>query len=66
MSVVERGDCIAIDIVNSKDSLPLTLRGHKYILSIIDCFTRDAIAVPLSDQFSNVIISTFIDNYITV
>ena len=66
MFVGGRGDCIAIDIVGGKDSLPLTPRKHKYILSIIDCFTRYAIAVPFSDQSSAVVISALIGNYIRV
>ena len=44
MTLGKRGDCIAIKIVGGMDSLPLTTRGHKYIISIIDCFTRYAIA----------------------
>ena len=66
MSVESRGDCIAMDIVCGKDSLLLTPRKHKYILSIIDFVTRYKIAVPLSDPFAAVVISAFIENYITV
>ena len=65
MSVGGRSDSIAIDIVGGKDSLPLTPREHKYILSIIDYFTRYAIAVPLSDQLPAVVISAIIGNYTT-
>ena len=61
-----RGDCIAMDIVGEKDSLPETPRKHKYILTIIDCFTRYAIAIPIPDQSSSLIISAIIGNYITL
>ena len=47
-------------------ALPETPRGDNYILTIIDCFTRYAIAIPLPDQSSSVIISAIIGNLITV
>ena len=50
MDVGGRGDCLAMDIVGGKDSFPLTPRGHRYILTMIDCFTRYAVAVPLVDH----------------
>ena len=66
MEVGGRGDCIAMDIVGGQDSLPDTPKGHKYILTIIDCFTRYAIAFPIPDQSSSVIISAIVGNYITL
>ena len=47
MEVGGRGECIAMDIVGGKESLPQTARANTCILTIIDCFTRFAIAVPL-------------------
>ena len=35
MEVGCRGDCIALDIVGGKESLPETSRGAKYIFSIL-------------------------------
>ena len=35
-------------------------------MTIIDCFTRYAIAIPIPDQSSSVIISAIIGNYITL
>ena len=66
MEIGGRGDCLAMDIVGGRDSLPTTPRGHKYILTIIDCFTRYAIAIPLVDQSTESIISALIGNLITV
>ena len=66
MDVGGRGDCLAMDIVGGRDSFPLTPRGHRYILTMIDCFTRYAIAVPLVDQSAEVVIAAIIGNYITV
>ena len=66
MDVGGRGDCLAMDIVGGRDSFPLTPRGHRYILTMIDCFTRYAIAVPLVDQSAEVVIAAVIGNYITV
>lgn len=50
MEVIARGDCIALERVKSQGSLPIYFHGNKYILTVIDCFTRYAIAVPLRDQ----------------
>ena len=45
MSFGGRGNWIAMDIVGVKDLLRYTFIGHKYNISIIDCFTRNAIVV---------------------
>ena len=66
MEVGGRGDCIAVDIVGGKESFPLTPRGNMCVLSIIDCFTRYAIAVPLPDQSAEVVIAALIGHYITI
>ena len=66
MEVGGRGDCLALDVVGGKDSLPQTPRGHRYILSIIDCFTRFAVAVPIIDQSTDTIISALLGSYLTV
>ena len=66
MAVGGRGDCISMDIVGGKGSFPETPWGSNYNLTIIDCFTRYAIAIPLPDQSFSVIISAIIGNLITV
>ena len=66
MAVGGRGDCVSMHIFSGKGSLPETPRGNYYILIIIDCFTRYAIAVPLPDQSSSVIVSAIIGNLIMV
>ena len=66
MDVGGRGDCLAMDVVGGRDSFPLTPRGHCYILTMIDCFTRYAVAVPLINQSAEVLIAAIIGNYITV
>ena len=66
MAVGGRGDCVSMDIVGGKSCLPETPRGNNYILTIIDCFTRYAIAIPLPDQSSSVIVSAIIANLSTV
>ena len=63
MEVGGRGDCLAMDIVGGMDSLPQTPRGNRYILTIIDCFTRFAVAVPLVDQSAEVVIASVIGHY---
>ncbi len=66
MAVCGQGDCVSMDIVGGKGSLPETPRGNNYTLTIIDCFTRYAIVIPIPDQLSSVIISAIIGNLITV
>ena len=66
MEVGGRGDCLAMDVVGGMDSLPQTPRGHRYILTIIDCFTRYAVAVPLVDQSAEVLIASVLGSWITV
>ncbi len=66
MEVGGRGDCFAMGKVGGMDSLPLTRRGNRYILMLIDCFTRFAVAVPLADQSAEVVIASVIGHYITV
>ncbi len=66
MAVGGRGDCVSMDIVGGKGSLPETPRSNNYIFIIIDCFTRYAIAVPYPDQSFSVIILAIIGNHITI
>ena len=66
MEVAGRCDCIAMDIVECKDLLPETPRGNKYILTIIDCLSRFAIAVPPADQSASSIISAVLGHYIII
>ena len=66
MDIGGRGECLAMDIVGGQGSLPLTARANRYILTMIDCFSRFAIAVPLPDQSSDSIISAVLGNYILV
>ena len=66
MDIGGRGECLAMDIVGGQGSLPLTARANRYILTMIDCFTRFAIAVPLPDQSSDSIISAVLGNYILI
>ena len=66
MDVGIRGDCLAMDIVGGMESFPLTPRNNRYILTIIDCFTRYALAIPLPDQSSESIINAVVGHYITI
>ena len=66
MAVGGRNDCVSMELVGSKGSLPETPGCNNYIFTIIDCFTRYAIAIVLPDQSSSVIILAIIGNLITV
>ncbi len=65
MSVGGRNDCV-YNHSRWQGQSPETRRGNNYILTIIDCFTRSALAIPLPDQSSSVIISAIYGNFITV
>ena len=64
MDMGGRDECLAMDIVKGKGSLQLTARANRYILTMIDCFSRFAIAVPIPDKSSDSIISAVHGNYI--
>ena len=66
MVVCGRRYCISINIVGGKRFLPEIPRSYNYILTIIDCFTKYAVAVPHPDQSSSVIILAIIGNLIKV
>ena len=65
MDVGGPGDCVAMNIVGGIGSLPLTPRSNRCILTIIECLTRFAIAVPLVDQSSESVIAAVLGNYLT-
>ncbi len=56
MNVGGRGDCVSMDIIGGKCSVPETPKDNNYILTIIDCFTRYAVAIFRPDQSAFVII----------
>ena len=54
-----------MDIVGGGESFPLTPRAKKYIQTLVDCFSRYALAIPILDQSSETVINAVIGNYIT-
>ena len=60
MNVRGRGDHVSMDIVGVKGSLPETPNGNHYILTIIDCFTRYAVAIFFHNQSASVIIAAIL------
>ena len=61
-----RGETLAIDVVGGKETLPVTPRGNKYILTMIDLFTRYLIAVPIPNQFSVTICDAVMNKFILI
>ena len=55
-----------MDIVEGKDSLPETPGENKYVLTIIDCFSRFSVVVPLADQSASSIVSAVLGHYFTI
>ena len=66
MEVGGRGDFLAMDIVGGLDSLPQSPKGNRYILTLINCFPRFVVAVPLVDQSDEVVIASVIGHSIKV
>lgn len=58
-------DCVAINIVGGQGSLPTNLRIYKYILTMINSFTRFAVAVPIPELSYESIIHAVIGYYVT-
>jgi hypothetical protein len=45
--------------------LPITARGHEYVLVMSDHFTKLVEAVPIADQKAETVASAFIDNVVS-
>lgn len=52
---------VAVDILGP---LPLTRRGNKYVLVMVDCFTKWTEAVALPDQEATTIARAFVDTIV--
>ena len=59
-----RFELVHIDILGGRTSLPETAGGHKYILNIIDHFTRYCVAVPLKDQKAETVADAFVTHWV--
>ena len=55
-----RGQLVALDVVGGKDSLLVSKEGYRYWLTIIDLFTKYAVAVPLANQEAESIVRAFL------
>ena len=55
---------MAIDVVGGKDALPTTPRGNKYILVMIDLFTRFVVAIAIPNQSAIVICDALINRFV--
>ena len=55
-----------MNIVGGCESLSLTTRVNKYIITLVDCFSRYALAYLISDQSSETVINAAIRNEITI
>ena len=58
-----RGETLAMDILGGKYALPTSPRGNRYILVMIDLFTRYACAVALPDQTASMIADAVINRF---
>ena len=66
VSVGFRGELLAIDLVGGKEALPSTLRDNRYILVMIDLFTRYVVAVPVVNMNAHTVTNAVLLNWILV
>ena len=59
-----RFELVHIDILGGRSSLPTTETGKKYILNIIDHFTRYCVAIPLADQKAETVADAFVKHWV--
>jgi hypothetical protein len=55
---------VSLDIVGGRDSLPTTPRNYKYILSVVDHFTKWAEAIPLKDMKATTVAREFVKEWV--
>ena len=60
----DRGDILAIDVFGGKASLPLTARNNKYVLTMVDIFTKFGVAAPMGDQTAQTVCDTLLARWI--
>ncbi len=56
----DRNELIAMDLMGGKDSLPTTSHQNRYILVIVDAFTKFALAVAVGGQSAGVVVRNVI------
>ena len=56
------GEVLAMDLVGGKENLLTTPRGFKYILLMIDLFTRFVVAVPIPDMSVQTVVDAVLMN----
>jgi transposase InsO family protein len=61
-----RGEILAMDLMGGKYALPVTPRGNKYILVMVDLFTRYACAVALPDQCAGTVCDAVLSRFFLV
>ena len=61
-----RGETLAIDVIGGKETLPMTPRGNKYILTMIDLFTRYVVAVALPNQHALTVCDALINRFVLI
>ena len=59
-----RNEIVALDCMGGKLSLPTTKRGNKYILTIVEFFTKFCVVVPMSDHSDSTAAHAFHSNWI--
>ena len=55
-----RGDIVAIDGFIGKESLPTSEGRKKYVITMIDLFTRFGVAAPIPDQTAQTVVAPLV------
>ena len=64
--IAERDDLMAMDIFGGRDTVPETENGNKYVLTIIDLFTRYAVAVCIPDQSAATVVEAVTNRWLLI
>jgi transposase InsO family protein len=59
-----RFELVHIDVMGGRSSLPVTHHSNKYILTIVDHFTRYCVAVPMADQKAETVADAFVTHWV--
>ena len=64
--VGEKNDLIAMDLLGGKESLPKSNSSNKYILVIVEAFTRYCVAIALENQSARTVCDAVLKHWLLI
>ncbi|KAF0096477.1 MAG: hypothetical protein FD144_5878, partial [Rhodospirillaceae bacterium] len=64
--VAARGEIVAMDVMGGKESLLETARHNRYILTVVDLFTKYLVAIPLPNQLATTVGEAFLHHWVLI